>query len=90
MTSRITEFEPPTRFVDEAESGPFARFRHEHTFDERGRTTTMTDVVDFALPFGPLGSVGALTIAGPYLRWLLRLRNRVIRREAEWSEGRSG
>jgi hypothetical protein len=30
MTSRITAFEPPRRFVDEMARGPFRRFRHEH------------------------------------------------------------
>ncbi len=30
MTSRITDFDAPWRFVDEMVRGPFARFRHEH------------------------------------------------------------
>ncbi len=29
VTSRITAFEPPHRFVDEMVRGPFALFRHE-------------------------------------------------------------
>lgn len=32
MTSRITAYERPTRFVDEQTSGPFARWWHEHEF----------------------------------------------------------
>ncbi|MEA2634706.1 MAG: hypothetical protein QOH92_1473 [Chloroflexota bacterium] len=30
LTSRITEFDPPNRFVDEMVRGAVARFRHEH------------------------------------------------------------
>ena len=32
LTSAITAFERPVRFVDEQTSGPFASFRHEHRF----------------------------------------------------------
>jgi ligand-binding SRPBCC domain-containing protein len=45
MTSRINEFDPPRRFVDEMEAGPFAYFRHEHIFEPRGDITQMTDVI---------------------------------------------
>ena len=44
VTSRITEFEPPHRFVDEMVRGPFALFRHEHSFEEHEGGTRMTDV----------------------------------------------
>jgi ligand-binding SRPBCC domain-containing protein len=33
MTSRITEWSRPERFVDEQVRGPFAAFRHEHLFE---------------------------------------------------------
>lgn len=32
MTSRITVYERPHRFVDEQTRGPFSAFRHEHHF----------------------------------------------------------
>jgi uncharacterized protein len=51
------------RFVDVQESGPFARWIHEHRFDEAaGGRSTLVDRVDYALPFGPPGSAfgGAL------------------------------
>lgn len=44
VTSRITEFEPPRRFVDEMPQGAvFAHFRHQHDFVAHNRGTRMTD-----------------------------------------------
>lgn len=79
MTSRITEFEPPHRFVDEMVRGPFASFRHEHLFEDHGDGTRMTDVVEFRTRLGAIGDLAA----GIYLRRLMGIRNGVIRAKAE-------
>jgi ligand-binding SRPBCC domain-containing protein len=55
MTSRITEFDRPHRFVDEQVRGPFARFRHVHRFEPEGEGTMVIDEVEFDAPFGSLG-----------------------------------
>lgn len=55
--TRITVWQPGIRFVDEQESGPFELWRHLHEFEAFGDTVLMRDVVDYALPFGPLGSL---------------------------------
>lgn len=44
MTSRIVEFDPARRFVDDMVRGPFSSFRHEHQFEPLGAGTRMTDV----------------------------------------------
>ncbi len=82
MTSRITAFEPPHRFVDEMVRGPFATFRHEHRFERHGGGTRMTDVVEVRMGLGPIGRVADL-VAAPYLRRLLTIRNTAIRARAE-------
>ncbi len=83
MTSRITEFDPPHRFVDEMVRGPFAAFRHEHHFHPHtapvGGGTRMTDVVTFRMALGPPANLPV----GLYLRRLMRIRNDVIRKKAE-------
>ena len=76
MTSQITEHEAPHRFVDEQTSGPFGRWWHEHTFVETDGMTTMTDVVDFASPFGALGKMADAMILTRYMGRLLAQRNR--------------
>ncbi len=53
----IQVWEPPFRFVDMQISGPYALWRHTHTFVPRGEATLVQDHVEYALPFGPLGVV---------------------------------
>ena len=55
--TRITDWQPGRRFVDEQESGPYALWRHTHEFEERGASTLMRDVVDYSEPLGPIGTV---------------------------------
>ena len=52
MTSKITEYERPTHFVDEQVSGPFAFWWHEHRFEEQHGHSLMTDLVRDLVPFG--------------------------------------
>lgn len=79
MTSRITEFDPPHRFVDQMVHGPFATFRHEHLFEPEAAGTRMTDVIDFTMPLGLLAN----PITRWYLRRIMRIRNTTIRMKAE-------
>jgi ligand-binding SRPBCC domain-containing protein len=81
-TSRIVEFHPPFRFVDEMVRGPFALFRHEHEFQAENGGTRMVDAVAYRSRCG-LVTPFADRVAGPYLARLLRLRNDTIRKEAE-------
>ena len=75
MTSRITAYDAPHRFVDEQVAGPFGHWRHEHRFEEVDGTTTITDVVDFASPFGLLGAVVDRVVLARYMARLLTERN---------------
>ena len=56
--TRIELVEPPHRFIDVQEKGPYALWRHTHTFREvGGGETAMTDHVEYAMPLGPLGEI---------------------------------
>ncbi|HVZ32401.1 MAG TPA: SRPBCC family protein [Polyangiaceae bacterium] len=55
--TRIVSWEPPLRFIDDQERGPYALWRHTHEFEAIGNGTRMRDTVDYRLPFGPLGSL---------------------------------
>jgi ligand-binding SRPBCC domain-containing protein len=52
--TRITEWQPPVRFVDEQLRGPYRQWIHEHTFAERDGRTLVGDCVRYAVPGGAL------------------------------------
>jgi ligand-binding SRPBCC domain-containing protein len=53
----ISVWEPPHRFVDEQQRGPFAFWRHEHSFHEHEGRVSMRDRVEYREPLGWLGDV---------------------------------
>jgi ligand-binding SRPBCC domain-containing protein len=83
LTSRITEFDPPNRFVDEMVRGAFARFRHEHQFLSVPDGTDMVDIFDYTSPLGPLGRLADRLFLRRYMTTLLRQRNAYLKRQAE-------
>jgi len=85
MTSAITEYDSPHRFVDEQVRGPFRSWRHEHVFARTPEGTLMTDVVDFASPLGPLGRLVNELVLTRYMTRLLDERNAWLKAELETS-----
>ena len=84
MTSAITAYDRPVRFVDEQVRGPFAAWWHEHGFTDAGDgRTLMVDVVRFRSPLGPLGRLVDAVVLERYLTRLLRERNEWLTRELE-------
>jgi ligand-binding SRPBCC domain-containing protein len=78
MTSIITEFDAPSRFVDEQLRGPFRAFRHVHEFSTADGTTTMIDRIEFTAPFGVVGTAVERILLRPYVRHLIVVRNRFL------------
>jgi ligand-binding SRPBCC domain-containing protein len=58
--ARHTDFEPGVMFRDEQEEGPFARWVHTHRVHPLDATSCeLEDTIDYELPLGPLGHMGA-------------------------------
>lgn len=74
----ITEYDPPHGFVDEAVRGPYALWRHRHSFRETARGTLVADHVDYALPFGPLGAIAHKLAVSKQLREIFTFRQTAI------------
>jgi ligand-binding SRPBCC domain-containing protein len=78
LTSRITAFNRPHRFIDEQVRGPFRRFHHEHLFEPVEGGSRMTDIVEFEAPAGWLGRLAERLVLASYVRTLIEERNRYL------------
>lgn len=78
---RIAEIDEGRLVVDVAERSPFARWRHEHRFEEvRPGVTRMTDHVEYALPLGPLGRLADRLAGRRALERMFAVRHERTRR----------
>lgn len=55
--TEIRKWSVGQRFVDVQRAGPYHLWQHTHTFRRCDCGTEMEDVVQYALPLGPLGSI---------------------------------
>jgi ligand-binding SRPBCC domain-containing protein len=83
LTSKITEYEFPVRFVSEMQKGAFKKLHHQHIFIREGDRTRMTDVFYFEAPFGWIGKLVCNLFLTNYMKGFLERRNDLIKREAE-------
>lgn len=60
--TEISHVKEPWFFVDNQKSGPFKYWHHQHIFKEVESGIEMTDIVNYAAPFGVLGRMVENTI----------------------------
>ncbi len=85
MTSEISEWERPRRFVDEQRRAPFKSFHHEHVFRPLDDGTELRDRITFEAPLGPLGRIAEAVVLRRYLPHLIDVRNQFLVEEASTS-----
>lgn len=83
LTSKITDYERPHRFIDEMVRGAFQEIKHIHEFIPQLRGTLMIDQFTFRAPFGPFGRLVEMLVLTRYMKGLLLTRNRYIKLVAE-------
>lgn len=69
--------------MDQQVRGPFASWWHEHRLDDHELGTTMTDLVEYRSPAGPLGLLLDRLLLERYMRRLLEQRNRWLKAQLE-------
>jgi ligand-binding SRPBCC domain-containing protein len=77
--TRITEYEPPFHFVDEALKSPYLLWRHRHEFRPSPRGTKISDRVDYALPFGVAGVLVHKLVVRRQLDQIFDYRQKAVR-----------
>ena len=71
--------EPPNKFVDVQEKGPYALWRHRHTFSDAGHgRTEVKDFVEYALPLWPLGETAYYLFVARSLAQIFDYREREL------------
>jgi ligand-binding SRPBCC domain-containing protein len=83
MTSLVFDVDAPHAFSDRQIRGPFAAFRHRHTFTPAPGGTLMRDEIDFRSPLGPLGRLVDALVMRRHLIRLIEQRNDTLARQAE-------
>lgn len=78
--TRITEYDPPSGFVDEQIRGPYKKWVHQHSFEQVGDTVVMRDQVKYALPFGIVGSFVHFVLIQRQLKEIFDYRQAAIER----------
>ena len=77
--TQIEIVEPPRRFVDVQAKGPYALWRHSHSFAAiTERRTEMKDRVEFAMPLGPLGELAYYLFVKQSLAEIFDFRSREL------------
>jgi ligand-binding SRPBCC domain-containing protein len=83
LTSRITAYDRPRRFVDEMVRGAFHSFTHVHDFRNIPAGTLMLDVFRYTAPLGPLGRIADKIYLEQYMRRFLKERACYLKQAAE-------
>jgi ligand-binding SRPBCC domain-containing protein len=86
----IESWDPEESFVDSQIKGPYALWRHTHSFEEKGpRQTLMRDLVKYGIPYGALGRIAHALFIERWLKKIFDYRAAMIARlmEEEDNEG---
>jgi ligand-binding SRPBCC domain-containing protein len=77
--TQIEVVEAPNRFVDVQEKGPYALWRHSHSFRDIGDgATEMKDRVEYAMPMGVLGEIAYRLFVARSLKEIFDYREREL------------
>ncbi len=78
--TRIESIDAPTGFVDVQDKGPYAMWRHTHSFREvDAKHTEIRDQVEFAMPLGLLGEIVYRILVAGSLQQIFDFREAALR-----------
>jgi len=77
-TTEITHVETQRFFVDEQRVGPFKIWHHQHHFKPIEGGVEMTDIVDYAVPFGIVGSIAKALFVNKQVKNIFTFRHQTL------------
>jgi len=78
-TTEITHCKEGEFFVDEQRFGPYAFWHHQHHFKQLDHGVEMTDIVNYAIGFGPIGRIANAIYVEKRLNEIFDFRNEVVK-----------
>ena len=76
--TEITQVKEPFHFIDEQRFGPYALWHHQHHFKEVPGGVEMTDEVNYAIGWGPLGWLAHVLFVGREVNRIFEHRYSVL------------
>lgn len=77
-TTEIQRIKEGKYFVDEQRFGPYAMWHHEHHFREADGGTYMTDLLHYAIPFGPIGQLANFIMVDSKVEEIFKFRVKAV------------
>lgn len=77
--TEITHVKEKEYFVDEQRFGPYALWHHQHHFKQVEGGVMMTDIINYAIPYGFIGRIANSLFVKKKLREVFSFREEVIR-----------
>ena len=72
--TEITHVKEGEYFVDEQRFGPYALWHHQHHFKEIKGGVLMTDILNYAIPYGPIGRLANAILVEKQVKQIFEYR----------------
>lgn len=76
--TEISHMKENEYFVDDQRLGPFALWHHEHHFKEIPGGVHMTDILTYAISYGPIGRLANRLMVHKKIRGIFKYREKAI------------
>ena len=76
--TEIQSVKPMESFIDNQLHGPYRLWHHLHRFEANEQGVLMTDLVHYALPFGPLGAIAHALYVRKKLERIFQFRKETL------------
>ncbi|MEY3677897.1 MAG: hypothetical protein RI924_38 [Bacteroidota bacterium] len=76
--TEITHVQEGKYFVDEQRFGPYALWHHQHHFEEIKGGVHMTDIINYAIPYGFIGRIANTILVEKEVRGIFDYREKKV------------